>query len=154
MKPFIYSQLYIQIVLSPKYREALLISGIQEEIFSYMSGTITNKGNKSIIINGMPDHIHILVGLDPRVAVNELVTHIKRSSSLFINEKKLTKKKFAWQEGFGAFSYSRSQLEKVYNYILNQKVHHAKRSFREEYIEFLKKYAVDYDDRYLFEFFE
>jgi len=154
MKPNIYSQLYIQVVFSPKYREGLLAEEIQEEVFSYISGTVTNKGCKSIIINGMPDHIHILLGLDPRLSLNDLITHIKRSSSIFINERKLTGKKFAWQEGFGAFSYSRSQVEKVYNYILNQKIHHAKSSFREEYLEFLKKYAIDYDDRYLFEFFD
>ena len=153
MKPNSYSQLYIQVIFSPKDRNALLAPEIQEEVFGYISGTITNKGCKSIIINGMPDHVHILLGLDPGTVLNDLVRHVKRSSSLFINEKKLTAKKFAWQEGYGAFSYSRSHLEKVYDYILNQKIHHAKRSFQEEYTEFLRKYAVDYDSKYLFEFF-
>lgn len=127
---------------------------IQPEVFSYISGTITNKGNKSIIVNGMPDHVHIFIGANTAMAVNDLVRDIKRSSSLFINEKKLIKGKFAWQEGFGVFSYSRSHVDRVYHYILNQKRHHIKKTFRMEYLEFLKKYSVDFDERFLFEFFD
>jgi REP element-mobilizing transposase RayT len=124
MKPAVYSQIYIQLVFSPRGRMSYLHQEIQAEIYSYISRTITNKKHKSININGMPDHIHILVGLNPSTSISDLVRDIKRSSSLYINEKKLVDAKFQWQEGYGAFSYGKSQLQKIYKYIEDQKTHH------------------------------
>lgn len=119
-----------------------------------MSGIITNKSHKSIIINGMADHVHILLGLNPKESISELTKEIKRCTSIFINDNKWYPGKFAWQEGYGAFSYGRSQLDIIYNYILKQKDHHVKKSFREEYLSLLKNFQIDYDEKYLFEFFD
>lgn len=154
MKPGVFTQLYIHLVFAVKYRDRLLKENHRPELYKYISGIVTNHKHKSIIINGMPDHVHILVGLNPDMSISDLVREIKRSSSLFINERKWFVGKFGWQEGYGAFSYSRSQLDSIYNYILNQHVHHKKRTFREEYLELLKKFEIEYDERYLFEFFE
>ena len=118
-----------------------------------MSGILTNRKHKSIIINGMSDHVHILFGSNPNDKLSDLVACLKRDSSSFINGKKWFKGKFHWQDGYGAFSYGRSQLDKIYNYILNQENHHNRRTFREEYIELLNKFEVEYEDKYLFEFF-
>lgn len=154
MKPNVYSQVYLHLVFSPKFRKALIKEDIQPAVYSYISGAISNKGFKSINVNGMSDHVHILVGLNPQVAVTDLVRDIKRSSSLYINENKLTSVKFQWQEGYGLFSYSRSHLGNIFNYIQNQKKHHAKSTFRKEYTGMLEKFEVDFDEKYLFEFFE
>lgn len=154
MKPGVFTQIYIQLVFAIKNREALLINEYQKEVFSYMSRIASNLKHKSIIINGMPDHIHIFIGLNPSVSISDTVYELKRSSSLFINNKKWFRGKFYWQEGYGAFSYGKSQVENVYNYILNQKKHHTKTTFREEYIDFLNRFAIDYDKRFLFDFFD
>ena len=154
MKPGVFTQLYVHLIFSPKYRERLLKPTIRPELFSYISGIITNRKHKTIIINGLEDHIHILLGLNPDDKLSDLVATIKRSSSLFINGKNWFRGKFHWQDGYGAFSYSRSQLEKIYHYIENQEMHHKKRSFREEYIELLNRFGIEYEEKYLFEFFE
>ena len=154
MKPGVFTQLYIHIVISPKYRDRLLIKEIRSEVFSYISGILTNRGHKSIIINGMADHAHIFYGENPNDKISDLVGCIKRESSNFINSKNWFRGKFHWQDGYGAFSYSRSQLDAVYNYIANQEKHHKKKSFKEEYTELLQKFAVKYDEKYLFEFFD
>ena len=154
MKPGVFTQIYIQLVFAVKNREALLINEYRKEVFSYMSGIASNIKHKSIIINGMPDHIHIFIGLNPSVSISDTVYELKRSSSLFINNKKWFRGKFSWQEGYGAFSYSKSQIENVYEYILNQEKHHTKTTFREEYIDFLNKFEIDYDKRFLFDFFD
>ena len=154
MKPGVFTQLYIQLVFSPKYRDRLLTKEIRTELFSYMSGIVTNRKHKSIIINGMPDHVHILIGANPNDSISDLVASLKRDSSSFINSKKWFKGKFHWQDGYGAFSYGRSQLDKIYNYILNQEKHHAERTFCEEYKELLRKFEVKYKEKYLFEFFD
>jgi len=154
MKPGVFTQLYIHLIFAVKYRERLLIKEIRSEVFSYISGIITNRKHKSIIINGMPDHIHIFIGLNPNDKISDLVGAIKKSSSTFINEKGWFRGKFHWQDGYGAFSYGRSQLENVYNYIKNQEIHHKKRHFREEYIELLNQFEIVYDEKYLFDFFE
>ena len=154
MKPGVFTQLYTQLVFAPKYRERLLKKEIRPEVFSYISGIITNRKNKSIIINGMLDHIHILIGLNPNDKISDLVGTIKKSSSTFINEKGWFRGKFHWQDGYGAFSYGKSQLDKIYNYVKNQESHHKKRSFREEYIELLKRFEIEYEEKYLFDFFE
>lgn len=154
MKPGVFTQLYTQLVFAPKYRERLLTKEIRSEVFSYISGIITNRKHKSIIINGMPDHIHILIGLNPNDSISDLVGAIKKNSSVFINKKGLLMGKFHWQDGYGAFSYGKSQLDKIYNYIKNQGSHHKERTFREEYIELLKRFGIEYDQKYLFNFFE
>jgi REP element-mobilizing transposase RayT len=119
-----------------------------------MSGIATNMKHKSIIIDGVSDHVHVFLGLNPVVSISDTVYELKRSTSLFINDKKWFNRKFNWQEGYGAFSYSRSHIDNVYNYIKNQEQHHRKQTFRDEYAEFLKKYEVEYDNRFLFEFFD
>jgi REP element-mobilizing transposase RayT len=143
MKPGVFTQLYTQLVFAPKYRKRLLTKEIRSEVFSYISGIITNRKHKSIIINGMPDHIHILIGLNPNDSISDLVGAIKKNSSVFINKKGLLKGKFHWQDGYGAFSYGKSQLDKIYNYIKNQESHHKERTFREEYVELLKRFEIE-----------
>ena len=154
MKPGVFTQLITHLVFTPKYRERLLVKEIRSEIFSYVSGIITKRGHKSLIINGVSDHMHLLIGQNPNDKISDLVGTIKKSSSTFINEQGWFRRKFHWQDGYGAFSYGKSQLDTIYNYIKNQEVHHKNRTFREEYLEILKKFAIEYDERYLFEFFD
>ncbi len=154
MKSGVFTQLYTHLVFAPKYRAGLLKDEIRPEVFSYISGIITNRKHKSIIINGMLDHIHILIGLNPDDKISDLVGTIKRRSSTFINEKSWFEGKFHWQDGYGAFSYGKSQLERIYDYIKNQEEHHEMRSFKEEYIELLKKFDIRFEKQYLFEFFD
>ena len=121
------------------------------EVFKYISGIIENKNQKSIIVNGVADHVHIFVGLKPSMALSDLMRDVKNNTTNFINEKKWLPGKFSWQEGYGAFSYSHSQLNNVYQYILNQEEHHKKQTFKEEYLAFLNKYEIPYEKRFLFE---
>jgi len=153
MKPGVFAQLYTHIVFAVKYRERLLNEEIRNELFKYSSGIITNRKHKSIIINGMSDHVHILIGSNPNDKISDLVGCIKKESSSFINEKKYFRGKFHWQDGYGAFSYGRSQLNSIYKYIANQAVHHRKKTFREEYIDLLKRFDIKFDEKYLFDFF-
>lgn len=146
-----YSQIYIHIVFAVKGRSNLISARWQDELYKYITGVITNEGQKLIAINGMPDHVHILIGLKPSKALSELVRDIKANSSKFINEKRWIAGRFAWQEGFGAFSYSHSQLPNVVRYIENQQEHHRKKTFKEEYLEFLKLYEVDFKPEFVFE---
>lgn len=152
--PGTYSQIYIHIVFAVKGRENLLHKNWREEVFRYIAGIISEKGHKSIIVNGFNDHVHCFVGLKPSVALSDLVRDIKNNSSKFINEKKLIRGKFNWQEGYGAFSYSQSQIKKVYQYILNQEMHHHKKTFKEEYIDLLNRFEVEYKNEYLFDWIE
>ncbi|MBL8007647.1 MAG: IS200/IS605 family transposase [Ignavibacteria bacterium] len=149
-----FSQIYIQIVFAVKGRQNLIGKEWKEELNKYIAGIINGKGQKSIIVNGMPDHIHVFAGLKPAMRISDLARDIKNNSCNFINDRKLTLKKFSWQEGYGAFSYSHSHIENVYKYILNQEKHHRKKTFREEYYEFLKKYEIEYNEKYLFEWIE
>ncbi|MEP6805364.1 MAG: IS200/IS605 family transposase [Flavobacterium sp.] len=146
-----YSQLYIHIVFAVKGRQNLISANYKDEIYKFITGIITNKQQKLIAINGMPDHVHILIGLKPDKSISDLVRDIKANSSKFINDKKWINGKFEWQTGFGAFSYSHSQLTNVINYIHNQEEHHKTKTFKEEYIEFLKLFNVDFKNEYLFE---
>jgi len=146
-----YTQLYIQIVIVVKGRHCLIPKDKKEYLYKYITGIIQNKKHKLISINGISNHIHFLIGLNPSEALSELVKEVKRCSTNFINEQKWLRSKFSWQKGFGGFSYSRSQLDKVVKYIENQEEHHKKRTFREEYIEMLKKFKVKFDDKYIFE---
>jgi len=149
-----YSQIYIQFVFVVKGRENLISSRNREELHKYITGIVQNRGHKLLAIFCMPNHTHILIGLKPSMSVSDLARDIKVSSSNFINEKKWVKGKFCWQEGFGAFSYSRSNVDNVINYILNQEEHHLKKTFKEEYIEFLKKFEIEFDEKYLFDWIE
>ena len=149
-----FSQIYIQVVFAVRGRNRLIHSSWEEELYKYISGIITNKDQKLIAINGVSDHIHILIGLKPSCRLSDLVREIKKSSNSFIKEKRFVKFRFEWQEGYGAFSYSHSALDNVIAYINNQKKHHKKRTFRDEYLDFLKKFNVEFKDEYLFEFYE
>jgi putative transposase len=146
-----YTQLYIHIVFAVKGRQNLISKIWKDELYKYITGIVINEGQKLIAINGMPDHIHILVGSKPNKALSDLVRDIKANSSRFINEKKWINGKFEWQTGFGAFSYSHSQLTNVINYIQNQEEHHKKKTFKEEYVDFLKAFDIDYNNQYLFD---
>ena len=145
-----YSQLYIHIVFAVKGRQNLISENWKDEIYKYITGIVTNKEQKLIAINGMPDHIHILIGLKPDMSISDLVRDIKSNSSKFINDRKWINGKFEWQTGFGAFSYSHSQLTNVIHYIQRQEEHHKVKTFKEEYIEFLKLFNIEFKDEYLF----
>ena len=146
-----FTQLYVHIVFSVKSRQALISKRHKSELHKYITGIITNKGQKLIQINAMPDHIHILIGMTANVALSVLVKDIKVNSTRFINQKGWTVGRFSWQEGFGAFSYSHSQLSEVVRYIEDQETHHSRRSFREEYLAFLDRFGVVYDEKYVFD---
>lgn len=146
--------MYVQLVFAVKNRDAVLHKSIRSRVFEYISGTLTEMKHKSIIVNGVSNHVHIFLGLHPSLSISDTVHGIKRSSSLFINNERLCLGKFSWQEGYGAFTYSRSHVSSVYQYILNQENHHKKVTFRDEYIQFLKKFEVDYDERFLFDFLD
>ena len=152
--PGTFYQIYIQIVFAVKGRENLISNIWKTELHKYIAGIVKGKGQKSIIVNGMADHIHAFVGLKPGMPISDLVRDMKNNSSNFINDRKLVKGKFEWQEGYGAFSYSHSHIGKVYDYILNQENHHKKKTFKQEYLQFLKKFEVEYDEKYLFEWYD
>ena len=151
--PGTFSQIYIQVVFAVKGRENLISNKWKTELHKYIAGTIKGKAQKSIIVNGMPDHIHAFIGLKPVMPISDLTRDMKNNSSNFINNQKLVRGKFSWQEGYGAFSYSHSHIGKVYDYILNQEKHHKKKTFKQEYQQFLKKFEVEYDEKYLFEWY-
>ncbi len=145
-----YSQIYIQLVFAVKGRQNLILKSWKDDLYKYITGIIKAKDQKLIIVNGMPDHVHIFVGLKPAMAISDLVRDIKNNSSNYINEQKFTPHKFCWQEGFGAFSYSHSSIDHVYKYILNQEEHHQKKTFKEEYLDFLNRFEIKHDEKYLF----
>lgn len=149
-----FSQVYIQVVFSVKERECVLQKPWRDEVFKYMSGIIKAKNHKPIIVNGVEDHVHLFIGLRPSSSISDLIRDVKNNSSNFINDRNLVKGKFSWQEGYGAFSYSHSQIDQVYNYILNQEEHHAKKTFREEYLDFLDKFEVPFEEKYLFDWID
>jgi len=146
-----YTQIYIQIVIVVRGRHCLIPNEKKENLYKYITGIIQNKKHKLISINGIPNHIHILIGLNPAEALADLMKEVKRCSTNFINEQKWVRGKFSWQNGYGGFSYSRSHLDKVINYIKNQEKHHKQKTFREEYVEFLRNFEVEYDEKFLFE---
>ncbi len=149
-----YTQSYFHLVFSVKHREALIQKGWKNELEMYITGIVQNYKHKLLAIGSMPDHIHIFIGYDLNQLIPVLVEKIKTSSNAWIKEKNLSKYKFDWQKGYGAFTHSRSQLDTVINYIINQEIHHHKKTFQEEYIEMLKKNAIDYKEEYVFEFFD
>ncbi|MEO6870418.1 MAG: IS200/IS605 family transposase [Ginsengibacter sp.] len=148
-----FSKIYIQVVFAVKGRQSLIRSSWEEELYKYITGIVQNRDQKMLAINGMPDHIHFFIGMKPACCLSDLVREVKKSSNEFIKERKFCNG-FHWQEGYGAFSYSHSHLSNVSNYIMNQKEHHRKTTFKEEYIELLKKFEIEYEEKYLFEFLE
>ena len=149
-----FSQIYIQVVFAVSHRDALIGSKWEEELYKYMSGIIQNKGQKMLSINGTANHIHFLIGMQPSCCLSELVREVKKSSNSFVKKKGFTSFNFKWQEGFGAFSYSLSQLSDVIRYIENQKEHHKTQTFKEEYLAFLKAFQIEYKNEYLFDWID
>ncbi len=145
-----YSQIYLQFVFSVKHRDSTIHKDWKDELYKYITGIVQKNNHKLICINGMPDHIHIFIGIKPSQSISDLLRDIKANSSKWINEKRFVKGKFEWQEGYGAFSYSQSQIKDVIAYIENQEEHHKKKSFKEEYIDFLEKFEVAYDEKFIF----
>lgn len=145
-----YTQIYIHTVFAVQNRLSLLNKEWRDDLFKYITGIVTNQGHKLIVINGMPDHVHAFIGIKPVQSLSDLMQDIKGDSSKWINTNRLVKGKFEWQSGYGAFSYSLSQIDNVYKYIAHQEEHHKKRKFRDEYIHLLKEFGIDYDERYIF----
>jgi putative transposase len=148
-----YSQIFYHVVFAVRNREALIVPQIKNDIYKYMTGIIEKKGQKLFIINGMPDHVHLLLNCKPNMNLSELVKEIKEHSTKFINDKGILRTKFYWQAGFGAFAVSKRDVPMIINYIKNQEEHHRKSSFKEEYISVLKEQEVNYKEEYLFDFF-
>ena len=146
-----YSQIYLHLVFAAKGRSSLISPKWKEDLYKYMTGIVTNRSQKLLAINGMPDHVHALVGIKPDICLSDLVRDVKAGSSKYINDSKLVKGRFEWQNGFGAFSLGHSQLDAVFAYIRNQEEHHHKKTFAEEYTEFLDLYQIEYKSDYLFE---
>ena len=147
--PNTYTQIHIQFVFAVKFRKALIEDSYKQELYQYITGIVQSYGHKMLAINGVADHIHIFIGMRPTQSISDLMQDIKGNSSKWVNDKKFLKVKFEWQGGYGAFSYSKSHVQNVINYVKNQEKHHTKQTFRDEYIEFLKKFDIDYDERYI-----
>ncbi len=149
-----YTQIYIHVVFVVQGRQNLIPKEHKEELHKYITGIVRNKGHKLIAINSMPDHVHLFIGLKPSMALSDLVRDIKNNSSNFINKKQWVRPKFHWQAGFGAFSYAHSQIDAVVKYIRNQEKHHARTTFKDEYLKMLKAFHIDFDPKYLFRWIE
>jgi REP element-mobilizing transposase RayT len=149
-----YIQVYVQAVFAVEGRQSLISPRHKDEIYKYIAGTLKEQGQKLMAINGMQDHVHILFGMSGTISLSDLIKEIKASSSRLINDKKWLRGHFNWQSGYGAFSYSRSQISRVAAYIENQEHHHARKSFREEYTTLLKRFEVEYKPEYLFDFID
>ncbi|SDP04069.1 REP element-mobilizing transposase RayT [Mucilaginibacter sp. OK268] len=149
-----FSQIYLQFVFAVKGRQNLISKDNKEELHKYISALIQNRKVKLLAINCMPDHIHIFVGFKPNILISDFIKEIKVESNDFINSKNWIKGKFNWQEGYGVFSYSHSHIDAVIRYVLNQETHHQKKTFKQEYLELLKKFEISFEDKYLFDFIE
>ena len=149
-----FSQIYILTVFAVSNRQSLIRPEFKEDLYKYITGIVRNQGQKLISINGMPDHIHILIGLKPAMALADHVREIKSDSTNFINKNKWVRGRFSWQEGYGAFSYGHSQLDTIIRYIQNQEKHHQRSSFKSEYLTLLKKFEIAFEEKYVFEFIE
>lgn len=152
--PNTYSQIYFQFVFAVKNRENLISSNYREELQRYMTALVQNRNSKLLAIYCMPDHTHLFVGIKPTVRISDFIKEIKVESNEFINSKKRIKGRFSWQEGYGVFSYSHSQIDAVVKYVLNQEIHHQKKKFKQEYYELLKEFEIPFEEKYLFEFME
>ncbi len=148
--PNTYTQLYIHCVFAVKFRAAMLHDSWDDRLRLYISAIVQNHHHKMLAINNMPDHLHFFVGLNPNQSISDMLRIVKSESSVWINDQNFTKNKFNWQDGYGAFSHSRSQVNKVVQYIHNQQEHHRKITFLEEYVKMLKDFEIDYDERYIF----
>jgi len=146
-----YTQIFLHIVFAVQNRQSLISINWKHDLYKYITGIVQNNGHKLIAINGMPNHLHLAVGFKPNQSISDLLKDIKGDSSKWINSQRFMSGHFNWQEGYGAFSFSQSQIDSVVKYIQNQEEHHRKKTFREEYIEFLTKYNVDYNEKYLLE---
>jgi putative transposase len=146
-----YHQIYLQIIFAVKYRAAVINKDWQPQLFGVIGNLISEANCKTIIVNGVEDHLHCLIGLKPVVSVAELMKTVKARSSKYINDNSLIPERFEWQEGYGVFSYGQSQVDKVYKYIQNQEEHHKKQTFKDEYLQFLKKFNIEYDEQYIFQ---
>jgi len=149
-----FTQIYIQCVFAVQNRKALIHPLWEEELYKYITGIIQNKGQKMLAINGTANHIHLFIGMKPSCCLSDLIREVKKASNAFIKEKKFTNYNFQWQEGFGAFSYSHSQIINVIQYIKNQKEHHKIRTFKDEYVSFLKFFEIEFRNEYLFEWID
>src|SRR6266571_765205 len=149
-----FSQIYIQTVFAVSNRESLIKPEFKEDLYKYITGIVKNQGQKLISINGMSDHVHILIGLRPAMALADLVKEIKSDSTNFINKKKWVRGRFSWQEGYGAFSYGHSQLDTIIRYIQNQEKHHQRRSFKDEYLTLLRRFDIAFEEKYVFKFID
>lgn len=147
-----YTQIYIHIVFAVEGRQNLIPPKHNDELQKYITGIVSNRRHKVIAINNMPDHLHLFIGMRPDAALSDLIRDVKTASSKFINEKRWCFGRFSWQDGFGAFSHSRSQIGTVIRYIQNQQKHHVKKSFQSEYLQMLEKFGVEFDQRYIFKF--
>ena len=145
-----YCQIYVHFVFAVQNRMGLIKKEWKDDLYKYITGTISNKGHKLLAIGGVSDHIHILVSMSPTQSISDLMADVKRSSSLWINERKLVPGKFSWQSGYGAFTYNKQQISNVANYIEKQEEHHKVKKFREEYEDLLKDFGIEYDERYIF----
>lgn len=149
-----YSQMYVQVVIVVKYRETLIQKTWKEELYKYITGIVTNKGQKMLRINGVENHIHMLLNIQPNIALSDLMRDVKANSTKWINEQGFCKHSFRWQEGFGAFTYSISQIDNVIKYIDNQEERHKTKTFKNEYLSLLKNFDIEYKEEYLFDFLE
>ena len=149
-----FTQLHVQFVFAVQNRACLIQPSWEEELFKYITGIVKNHKHKMLAINGMPDHVHIFLGLHPTQSISSLMQTVKGESSEWINKKRFVRGRFQWQEGYGAFSYSHDRVNQIVNYVLNQKDHHKTRPFLEEYIELLKEFDVPYDNQYIFKSIE
>ena len=145
-----FTQIHLQFIFAVQNRISLIDESWKTDLYKYITTTVQNNDHKLIAINGIPDHLHLLVGMRPTESISDLMQEIKRDSSSWINDNKFTNGKFQWQEGYGAFSYSKSHLPDVIKYIQNQELHHQKKSFIKEYKDLLDKFEIPYDDRYIF----
>ena len=145
-----YTQIFLQFIFAPKFRASLIQPSWEDELYKYITGIVQNNKHKMLAINGMPDHVHFLIGFHTTQTISDLMQDVKAYSSKWINEKRFVKSRFEWQEGYGGFSYSKSQLTQVIKYIMNQKEHHKKTTFMDEYKEFLKKFEIQFDEKYIF----
>jgi putative transposase len=150
LKPNTFSQLYVHFVFAVKYRAALIAADWEEVLHKYITGITQNNGHKMIAINSAEDHLHMFVGLNPKQSISELMRLVKGDSAEFVNRQKFTRQKFRWQEGYGAFTHSRSDVDRVAKYIFNQKEHHKLEAFNKEYIVLLNEAGIEYDEKYLF----
>lgn len=149
--PNTYTQLYTHFVFAVQNRISLINRQWQDDLYKYITGIVETHDNKLYAINGMPDHVHILAGMNPKQSPSDLMFHVKRSSSLWINDNRLVRGKFSWQEGFGAFSLNKAQAPVTAGYIMNQQKHHQKKTFLMEYKEFLVESGISFDEKYLFQ---